>query len=224
MNKTKIAALYGAYHPLHLLSPTDPLHQQVAELLMSKAQHATGSLLDGNRCHLAIKHLGAEARRSPNGKWLYNEVEIYCPQRVHDWALAQQPATNRHHDLPEGEVWSTMTSAFPDGPEGEFTLRFGAKTDFAVMLRGVQAYERKQQKRYRKLLAQLRAYHSAQALLHLPSVVPAAAEPVAAAVCAAPTAGLLPRLYSKLRRGIAAKVHQVAVAAEAVLGEGAQVA
>jgi hypothetical protein len=223
MNIVKIAALYGTYHPLHLLSPTDPLFQQVAELLVSKAQGATGGLLNGCRCHLAIKKMGAKARLSPDGKWLYNEVEIYCPQRVHDWALAHQPVTSRHHDLPEGKVWSAMTSAFPDGPEGEFTLRFGAKADFAVMLRGVQAYERKQQKRYRKLLAQLRAYHAQQVLLHLPSIR-TTAEPVAAAVCAAPTAGLLPRLYSKLRQGIAAKVHQVAVAAEAVLGEGAQVA
>jgi hypothetical protein len=224
MNTTKIAALYGTYHPLHLLSPTDPLHQQVAELLVSKAQRATGGLLDGNRCHLAIKHLGAKARFSPDGKWLYNEVEIYCPQRVHDWALAQQPATNRHHNLHEGEVWSAMTSAFHDGPGGEFMLRFGAKADFAVMLRGVQAYERKQQKRYRKLLAQLRAYHAQQVLLYLPNVVVATAEPMAAAVCAAHTTGLLPRLYGKLRRELAVKVHQVAVAAEAVLGEGAQVA
>jgi hypothetical protein len=224
MNTNKIAALYGAYHPLNLLSPNDPLHQQVAELLVSKAQRATGGLLDGCRCHLAIKHLGAKARLSPDGKWLYNEVEIYCPQRVHDWVLAQQPTINLHHDLPEGEVWSAMTSAFHDGPGGEFMLRFGGKADFAVMLRGVQAYERKQQKRYRKLLAQLRAYHAQQVLLHLPSVASTAAEPVAAAVCAAPTIGLLPRLYGKLRRGVAAKVHQVAVAAEAVLGEGAQVA
>jgi hypothetical protein len=224
MNKTKIAALYGAYHPLHLLSPTDPLHQQVAELLVSKAQCATGGILDGNRCHLAIKHLGAKARLSPDGKWLYNEVEVYCPQRVHDWALAQQPATNRHHALPEGEVWSAMTSVFLDGPEGEFMLRFGSKEDFAVMLRGMRAYERKQQKRYRKLLAQLRAYHAQQVLLHLPFAAPVATEPIAVAVCAPPITGLLPRLYSKLRRGVAAKVHQVAVAAEAVLGEGAQVA
>jgi hypothetical protein len=220
MNTAKIAALYGTYSSLHLLSPTDPLHRQVAELLESKAQRAAVGILEGNRCHLAIKHMGAEARSSADGKWLYNEVEIYCPQRVHDWALAQQPVTNCHHNLSEGEVWSAMTSAFLDGPGGEFMLRFGAKADFAVMLRGVRAYERKQQKRYRKLLAQLRAYHAQQVLLHAMPVVDG---PVAA-VCAPRAASLLPRLYGKLRRGLAAKVHQVAVAAETVLGEGAQVA
>lgn len=224
MNTAKIAALYGTYSSLHLLSPMDPLHRQVAELLESKAQRAAVGLLEGSRCHLAIKHMGAEPRLSADGKWLYNEVEIYCPQRVHDWALAQQPAANRHQNLSEGEVWSAMTSAFLDGPRGEFMLRFGAKADFAVMLRGVRAYERKQQKRFRKLLAQLQAYHAQQVLLHLPLVAPVAAEPVATTVCAPPSTGLLPRLYGKLRRGLAAKVHQVAVAAEAVLGEGVQVA
>lgn len=222
MNTAKIAALYGTYCNLHLLSPADPLHQQVAELLASKAQRATEGILDGNRCHLAIKHMGALARLSPAGKQLYNEVEIYCSQRVHDWALAQQPTTNRHQGLAEGEVWSAMTSSFPEGHEGEFTLRFGSQQDFAVMLQGVQAYERKQQKHFRKLLAQLRVYHTQQVQLHMAAVAPAA--PVAAAVCAPLAAGLLPRLYGKLRRGLAAKVHQVAVAAEAVLGEGAQVA
>jgi hypothetical protein len=220
MNTTKIAALYGTYSNLHLLSPTDPLHQQVLDLLQAKAQRAAEGILDGNRCHLAIKHMGAPARLSPAGKRLYNEIEIYCSQRVHDWARAQQPATDRHKGLPEGEVWSAMTSAFSADAEGEFSLRFGAKADFAVMLRGVQAYERKQQKHTRKLLAQLKVYHQQQMLLgQQANVVPVVGVATVAAGRAEvqPSRGRVGRFYQRLRCSVVAKIHQVAVAAEAAL-------
>jgi hypothetical protein len=226
MNTDKIAALYGTYSNLHLLSPTDPLHQQVLEMLQAKAKRVAEGILDGNRCHLAIKHMGAPTRLSPAGQRLYNEVEIYCSQRVHDWARAQQPATDRHQGLPEAERWSAMTSTFPENAEGEFSLRFGSKVDFAVMLRGVQAYERKQQKLTRKLLAQLKTYHQQQLLLAQQArMVPAVAASIVTTLAEVrPSRGRVGRFYQRLRRGVVAKIHQVAVAAEAVLGEGAQVA
>jgi hypothetical protein len=168
--------------------------------------------------------MGAPARLSPAGKRLYNEIEIYCSQRVHDWARAQQPATDRHQGLPEGEVWSAMTSTFPADTEGEFSLRFGAKADFAIMLRGVQACERKQQKRTLKLLAQLKVYHQQQLLLGQQASVATAVGMGAESAETQPSRGGMASFYQRLRRGLATKIHQVAVAAETVLGEGAQVA
>lgn len=66
MSITKTATLYGTYHLLH---------QQAAKLLVSKVQCAAGGILDGSLCHLAIKHMGAKARYSTDGNWLYNEAK-----------------------------------------------------------------------------------------------------------------------------------------------------
>jgi hypothetical protein len=168
----------------------------------------------------------------------------FVPARVHAWAVAQLPAyvkfdesdpATRWWPAPE-ETWHVITHiSHPDG-EPTITYHDGTVFDFAILLRGIRSYQRKQYRQARKLAAQLWRYHLAQqtalqadqlselvvgasGITHRQLTVPAVAEPMDCET-SQPCRGLLPRL----RRALVAKIHQVAVAAEAALMEGAQVA
>lgn len=118
---------------------------------------------------------------------------------------------------PAGFPGQTVPATYP---KGQHLTWVGSEFTLATLLRGARAIRAKRHKHTHKLIAQLWAYHLLQCHAQQPE---AAAEPVVVAVCAPPSAGLLPRLATRLRRGLATKLHQVAVAAEVAMGEGAQV-
>jgi hypothetical protein len=202
MNTTKIAAFYTPY-VAHLLSiPTAESHQELRRILLMKREDTSLA----SDWEIRIRHYAPDSHK----------LEQRCSRRVYEWAIKQLPATD--HKQLEGEVWSAMTADFSTKPAG-FLLRYSGEEDFATLLRGMQHYQRKLDRQTRKLLAQLQAYHY---LGQIPAVAVTTtpAEPVGVAQ---PTSGVVPRFYAGLRRRLAAKIHQVAVAAEAiVLGEGGQ--
>jgi hypothetical protein len=120
---------------------------------------------------------------------------------------------------------------------GQYATWTGTEQELATLLRGLRAFRAKRRKQTRRLIAQLWAYHltqqqapqvealsslviGAEGICYKPEPNALTTESVgleAAADLSAPRQGLLPRLVGKLRRGLAAKIHQVAVATEAVL-------
>jgi hypothetical protein len=171
MNITKIAGLYPYFLNALAVAPSDSLQRSIQQLLELKVQNSLSRA--GGRYSVKVKDMGAKARGCATTAV---DLEVYCPARVFAWGLSQQPATNTHHDLAPELLWSAMTGDFTT-EDGVFTLRFGAEADFATLLRGMRAYERKQAKYSRKLRAQLQAYHAQQQQ----RLAMAAAAPVAAA-------------------------------------------
>lgn len=248
MNTTKIAALYpyflDALRQLHTGRSLDDMLTTVQQALLFKDTAATGSpnrwvmLRDHDNPVQRFDHLGL-----PSEDYLRELVST----RLFDWVYNQQPTRPTYSNdlagwlaeyeaqkpttgwqVTANEVTPTLTGvpgqlvpAHPEKRAGRYATWTGSEQELAELLRGLRAFRAKRRKYTRRLLAQLWAYHLQQ---QAPVATPTVAAPVVAAVCAPPTVGLLPRLYGKLRRGLATKAHQLAVAAEAVLGGGAQVA
>jgi hypothetical protein len=127
---------------------------------------------------------------------------------------------------------------------GQYATWTGTEQELATLLRGLRAFRAKRRKQTSRLIAQLWAYHltqqqaprikalsnlavSAEGICYEPGPEVLATKSVgleAAADMSTPRQGLLPRLVGKLRRGLAAKIHQVAIATEAVLAVEGRIA
>lgn len=95
----------------------------------------------------------------------YDLLQVDCPTRVYAWALKQLPAEdNLAPD--QGERWSATVAIHPTKDSGEeptFKFCISSAESFAVLLRGMRAYQAKRRKYARKVLAQVKAYHLQQA-------------------------------------------------------------
>jgi hypothetical protein len=192
MNTPKIAALYTPYVAQLLSIPTPESHNELLRTLLLKRED--NSLV--GQWEIRVRDFDPQTV----------DFEQRCSQRVHAWAIKQFPETD--HKQLEGEVWSAMAADFSSKPaKGDFLLRFSSKQDFATLLRGMQHYQHKLDRQTKKLVAQLYAYHHVQCVNHALTVALVEQMPQ-------------PRFIS-LRRRLAAKVQQVATAAQTILfGEG----
>lgn len=145
MNTLKIAALYTRYTDVaQLLDKAAPdAYQALLPVLLVEREDKSSRA----SYEVRVRHFGGLS------------LDQSCPLRVYEWANAQLPV----EDLPQpkGESWSAMTAAFTGEPGG-FLLRYGSAAAFAPLLRGMRHYQRKLNRRTKKLFAQLRAYHAQQ--------------------------------------------------------------
>lgn len=147
MNTVQIAALYTHYPELaHLLSaaPADAHRDLWSILLLAREDSARQAYHEIRIRQFAPEGISLDQR---------------CAPRVFAWACAQLPAADQR--WAEGEVWSVRTADYTS-EQVAFTARHHAGSAFATLLRGMQHYQRKLNRRTRKLLAQLRAYHAQQ--------------------------------------------------------------
>jgi hypothetical protein len=146
MNTATIAALYTP-------EVAQLLRTSSAEAIHELHQHLLRRRED---CVLQSDYSIRIRQFAPEGLSLHQ----LCSQRVFAWASAQLPTADNCG--PESESWSAATIDFTRSTEGEFSICYGNWIDFATLLRGLQHYQRKLNRRTRRLLAQLRAYHAQQ--------------------------------------------------------------
>lgn len=186
MNTSKIAALYDAvgYASLLALSvrtgsetpaPYNALDWRVRSLLFEQALSGP----NGRTYGISLKNMDDETVRvDAQGSRQYEYLRLSFPLRVYQWVAAQlhEPQTyggiyNALREAHPGhDVWSAHAMQYPakNSPEkAEGVLCFGIEADFAVLVRGLRAYQRTQDKAVRKVLAQLAAYHRAEEVKQL---------------------------------------------------------
>jgi hypothetical protein len=176
MNTNKIERYYPLYLDMLRTQAVQPHrgllgmmeNQLRAETLLASARHYSVGLKDHENAQQRFDHVGC----------ITDEVvREFVPARVFDWAQVQLltlPACTAL-GLPWVATtgWVARAQAFtpaaglpgqlvPPASQREASVyveRQGTAADFAPVLRGLRAYQAKQRKRARRLLAQLWTYH-----------------------------------------------------------------
>lgn len=175
MNTPKIAGLYAATEYADFINwsgaDADLVRQELHDRIYHLVQRDDvdyGSQGDTKTTHCVdIDDYNKTAKRYDSlGLRQYTLLSAYCPQRVHAWALRQLPAEDNGAVAP-GERWTASVMTYLRDKSGEIVdstleLRYGGAADFATLLRGMRAYQRKRQKYAKKIIAQVRAYHQQQ--------------------------------------------------------------
>lgn len=176
MNKTKIARYYPLY--LDILRTKAKQPQRTLLDMMENQLRAETLLASTRRYSVGVKDCDNAQQRYDYVGYTTDEVlREFVPARVFNWTQVQlltlSACTTIDELLREPTGWvaylqaSTSVSGLPGQPvppasEREATLhvkRHGTAEDIAPLLRGLRAYQAKQRKRARRLLAQLFTYH-----------------------------------------------------------------
>ena len=168
MNTTKIAALQPFFLSCLCTKAAQP-HRSLLDMLEIKLR-ADVVLANGKRSYsVAVRDQETPVQRFdqlglPTDELLFELV----PPRVWAWAEEQMPDPGNELDLSGGLIVRLSASTKAEGLPGQpvpqdapsaWLMRQGPPELFAVLLRGLRAWQTKRRKRARRLLAQLRAYH-----------------------------------------------------------------
>jgi hypothetical protein len=175
MNKIKIARYYPLY--LDMLRTKAAQPQRTLLGMMENQLRAETLLASVRRYSVGVKDLDNPQQRYDYVGCITDEVvREFVPARVFNWAhlqLLTLPACGPIALQPQPTGWLaraqalTSTTGLPGQPvpppsEREASAhieRLGTAEDFAPLLRGLRAYQAKQRKRARRLLAQLWTWH-----------------------------------------------------------------
>lgn len=170
MNTSKIAALYDSTHLSYIFNNEGKPGQPAYINLRTAVRLIEGEELSQVDAEGYDYRMDA-SRLNDRGSYC-NEIgdrragfiDTFCSPRMAAWvrnqfANPEQDVDNLrvgHDDLYLVTVWGYNSDK--DKATKGF-LRYGSQEDLAKVIRGMAAYERKAQKRSRKLVAQFRAYH-----------------------------------------------------------------
>ncbi|MGI4871364.1 MAG: hypothetical protein ACRYFX_09315 [Janthinobacterium lividum] len=178
MNTPKIAALYASpifntllRFPDYDRSTTLTRELQQEALLEQNPRYRNGKYHAGAPDELTttyrvnVHDFKEEKRYDEFGARMYALIDGAYPERVHRWATQQLPAEN--NSVEQGQRWVASTHSYTRDASREIVASnhldcFGSEADFATLVRGLRAYQRKTQKYAKKIAAQLRAYHQQQ--------------------------------------------------------------
>jgi hypothetical protein len=174
MNTQKIAALYASpiFNTL-LRFPDFDTSTTLTKQLMGHVMDEAGAVSeDGRRYYFDASYPHRRDRyTNDEGRRASGFIDENTSKRVGDWMLSQmhgwaeQNVAHLRKGMPEQDVvlvsvWGSGRRE--DGIETLAGMRYGAKEDFEVILRGMASIRRKRRKQAKKLEAQLRAYHYQQ--------------------------------------------------------------
>lgn len=169
MNTAKIAALQPFFLSCLRTKAAQP-HRSLLDMLEIKLR-ADLVLANSQRSYFVA------VRDQDNPVQRFNQLGLptdeliseLVPARVWAWAEEQMPDPGNELDLSGGLLVRLSASTKVEGLPGQpvpqdapscWLMRQGPPELFAVFLRGLRAWQTKRRKRARRLLAQLRAYHS----------------------------------------------------------------
>ena len=162
MNINKIAALYAQ------ASPGGRLCLPLAQLALRNRRQLSA---DGYTHRFDASCLSQRGTyRDALGDRCSGFIDEYGPKRVADWIKQQMPGypeeiLNINKEVTGDDQYLVSVWGYAgDNPNLKTTcmLRYGALSDFNIVLRGMAAYQRKQRKQQQKTIAQLLAYHQQQ--------------------------------------------------------------
>ncbi|MBO2009205.1 hypothetical protein [Hymenobacter negativus] len=183
MNHSKIARYYKAvgYANLAWLKAAadyqpeyNTIEYRVESLLADEATGGADYRTDW-RQGITFKNMDDDTiRLDKRGERQYEHLEARTlPMRVYQWAVGQLHEPEAYGGVyaalkeahPGHDVWTAHAMQYPPADSTEKAigvLAFGIEDDFAVVLRGLRAYQRKQAKATKKIMAQLAVYHATE--------------------------------------------------------------
>lgn len=162
MNTSKIAALYAQ------VSPAGRLCLPIAQLVLHNRRQPSA---DGYTYRVDASCMGQRGTyRDALGDRCAGFIDEYAPERVANWIKQQMPGypeeiLNLNKEVTGDDQYLVGVWGYVGDNSNLKTtcmLRYGALSDFTVILRGMAAYQRKCRKQERKTWAQLEAYEQLQ--------------------------------------------------------------
>jgi hypothetical protein len=168
MNTTKIAALGPFYSDMLRTKAAQP-HRSLLDMLEIRLRADLVLANGARRFSVAVRDQDNPVQRFdqlglPTDELIFELV----PARMWAWAEEQMPDPGNELDLSGGLIVRLSASTKVEGLPGHLVpqdapstwlMRQGSAEEFAVLLRGLRAWQTKRRKRALRLLAQLRAFH-----------------------------------------------------------------